>query len=56
MTSAKEKQAKELRLLIAINERLPAGVRCEDYIAELKVKLARLQAAKPKLQLATDAS
>jgi hypothetical protein len=45
----KQDTAHDLALLIRINEMLPPEMRCEDAIADMKAKLARLR--RPSLKL-----
>ena len=40
---SKAERIRELTLLIRINERMPAELRCDDIIAKWRAELARLQ-------------
>lgn len=51
--SAFEREVRELSMLIAVNEMLPADMQCQRYLARLRAKLARLQ-QRPKLKLVID--
>jgi hypothetical protein len=43
--SKEQATVKELETLIAVNKLLPAGLRCDDYVAQLEQQLKRRQRA-----------
>ncbi len=43
MNTGKQKEVRKLELQIAINEGLPADLRCDEAIAGMKTKLAALR-------------
>jgi hypothetical protein len=49
-----EEEVHVLKMQIAINEMLPAQLRCDDFIARMKVKLARLEKKSQNLKLVID--